>query len=120
MKGKSKRMQMRYETSEYVKIDRVVQKSMNKEVQHYLNIANGGFFNTIKAILHNIFQFLFNNESRENMPYYGPVLPYLTRQNNSNKKWYKTHVPKSMRKGLTNRETTTLRRSIYSKSIKYV
>ena len=42
------------------------------------------------------------------------VVPWLVRQNNSNKKWYKTHVPKSMRRGLTNREKTTVRRSVYS------
>lgn len=120
MKGKSRRTLMRHEVSDFGKVDRGVQKSMNKEVKHYLNIVNGGIFNTIKVILHNIFRFLFNNESTDNMPYYGPVIPELIRNNNSDKKWYKTHVPKSMRKGLTNREKTTLRRSIYSKSIRYV
>ena len=121
MKGKSRRTQMRHEVSDYGKVDRVVQKSKNKELQHYINVANGGFFNTIKVILHNIFRFLFNNETLESpLPYFKPVIPELLRQNNSSKNWYKTHVPKSMRKRLTHRETTTLRRSIYSKHLKYV
>ena len=116
MKEKMKRrVQMRHEVSDHGKIDRVVQKSMSKESQHYLNVINGGFFGTIKALLYNIFNFFFNNESRHNMPYFGPVIPWLVRQNNSNKKWYKTHVSKSMRKGLTNREKTSLRRVVYSK-----
>ena len=42
MKGKSRRTQMRHEVSDFGKVDRVVQKSMNKEVTHYLNIINGG------------------------------------------------------------------------------
>ena len=121
MKEKMKRrVQMRYEISDHGKIDRVVQKSMNKEVTHYLNIINSGFFNSIKVFLRNVFRFFFSNESRYNMPYFGPVIPWLIRQNNSDKRWYKTHVPKSMRKGLTNREKTTLRRSIYNKSMRYV
>jgi len=121
MKEKMKRrVQLKHEVSDHGKIDRVVQKSMNREKDHYLNIINGGIFNSIKVFLRNVFRFFFQNETKHNMPYFGPVMPDLSGQNNSDKKWYKTHVPKSMRKGLTNRETTTLRRSIQRKRPKYI
>ncbi len=102
------------------KVDRVVQKSKNKEVNHYLETINGGFFNIIKAVIHNIFKFFLDNETTDNMPSFSYVAPDLRRQNNSDKKWYKTHAPKSIRKGLTHRETTTVRRLIHSKKRKYV
>ena len=98
MKGKSKRLQMRHEVSEHGKIDRVIQKSFSKKEKHLLRIVNGGLWNSFRLVLSKLFIFFFNNESLEGVRHFGPVLPHEIRENNSNKKWYKTHVPKSMRK----------------------
>ncbi len=102
------------------KADRVVQKSFSKEEKHLLRTVNGGFWNSVLLAFSKLLRFFFNNESLEGMRYFGPVLPDEITENNSGKRWYKTHVPKSMRKGLTHREVTTLRRQTNSKKIKYV
>ncbi len=120
MKGKSKRLQVNHGVGSYGKVDRVVQKSFSREEKHLLRTVNGGFWNNVMLIFSKLFRFFFNNESLEGVRHFGPVLPHEVTENNSGKKWYKTHLPKSMRKGKTNREKTTVRQSIYRKHIKFV
>lgn len=42
------------------------------------------------------------------------------RENNSTKKWYKQHVPKGLRKGLTNRERMQMRIRFFHDKIRCV
>jgi len=104
------------------KVERSMQKSMRRESSHYLKTPHWFSFAAIVGIFSSILKFFFNNTfgSDYDMPTVGPVLPELVRQNNSRKRWYKTHVPKSMRKGLTHLETTLLRQKVYAGQIRYV
>ena len=105
------------------KVDRAAQKSMRKESEHSQNdIATYGFIAGIIAAFSKILKFLFNNTSSPDysIPTFKSLLPQYVRENNSNKRWYKTHVPKSMRKGLTHLETTLLRKEVYSSRVIYV
>lgn len=57
MKGKSRRTEMRHEVSDHGKIDRVVQKSFNKEASHKLetNHSSDGFISSIMKWFKKIF-----------------------------------------------------------------
>lgn len=121
MKGKSKRTQIDHIVDNSRKVERSTQKSMRRENSHYLK--NSWFtFAGIAGVFRSIMMFLFNNTSGSEyrMPTFEPVLPELIRRNNSDKRWYKTHVPKSMRAGLTTSEVLTLRKKIYHSKEIYV
>ena len=123
MKGKAKRTQMNHTVGDYGKADRAVQKSMRKESeQSQQNYATYGFIAGVIAVFSKILKFFFNNDSSSDYtkPTFSPVLPRMVRENNSNKRWYKTHVPKSMRSGLTHLEVTQLRQKVYASRVIYV
>ena len=108
--------------NDYGKVERSTQKSMRRENSHYLKTFSWFSLAVIAGVFSSILKFFFNNTSSPDysIPTIGSVLPELIRQNNSDKKWYKTHVPKSMRKGLTRLETTQLRQKVYSEQMRYV
>ena len=123
MKGKAKRKQMNFVLDNSRKVERSMQKSMRRESSHHLKSSSWFSFALIAGIFSSILKFFFNNISGPDcgsMPTIGPVLPELIGQNNSRKRWYKTHVPKSMRKGLTHLETTLLRQKVYAGQVRYV
>ncbi len=123
MKGKSKRTQMDHIVDNSRKVERSMQKSVRRETSHYLKNSYSSWFAfaAIAGVFRSIMRFLFNSTSSPEygMPTIGPVLPELVRQNNSDKRWYKTHIPKSMRKGLTCLETTQLRKKVYGQ-VRYI
>jgi len=104
------------------KVERSMQKSMRREDTHHLKSSSWFSFAAIVGIFSSILKFFFNNTfgSDYDMPTIGPVLPELVSQNNSRKRWYKTHVPKFMRKGLTHLEITLLRQKVYAGQVRYV
>lgn len=125
MKGKSKRIQMSHIVDNSRKVERSMQKSMRREDLHYLKrsfFSSFFSFAAIAGIFRSILTFLFNNTSGPDygLPSVGPVLPELIRQNNSNRRWYKTHVPKFMRNGLNHLEITQLRQKVYAGQVRYV
>ena len=124
MKGKSKRTQMRHEVSDYGKVDRVVQKSLNKESTHFKEKYSGSSILVILAILGKFIKSFFNpRRSPVSNPlrFYTPLKePLLEPNPNRYKTWYKTHVPKSLRKGLSSKEVTDLRKKFYRLKIRCV
>lgn len=126
MKGKARRKQFGFEnTKEYGKVDRLEQKSIGKEVTHYQKSYSGGFVGGILSVLGRFIKFFFNNSNSvvndKPVRYFNPVKDILLESNpNRYKGWYKTHVPKSMRAGLTTSEILTLRKKIYHSKEIYV
>lgn len=128
MKEKMKRRHLGHlstPANDYGKVDRLQQKSMRKENSFHLkNFSSSWFsFAAMVGIFSSILKFFFNNTSGFYGYDYdtkGPVAPEIIHNNNSRKRWYKTHVPKSMRKGLTHLETTQLRQKIYAGQVRYV
>lgn len=108
--------------NDYGKVNRSNQKSMRREQSHYLKNSSWFSFAGIIGVLSKLMTFLFNNTNSctEGVRSFGPVLPQYVRQNNSHKRWYKTHIPKSMRKDLTHLETTQLRQKVYAGQVRYV
>lgn len=80
------------------KVDRVVEKSFRKEMTIKCKFANYGVWNRVYSAIKKFFKRLF-----------------LIGGNS-----YKTHIPKSMRKGLTNSQVTKLRRKIHASGKRYV
>ena len=124
MKVKSRRLEMNHVVDNSRKAERSMQKSMRREKTHYPGSPSSWFsLVTVAAVFKEIFNFLFNNTTScyyGDVANYGPVLPEYVRNNNSNKSWYKTHVPKFMREGLTHLEVTQLRQKVYAGQVRYV
>lgn len=98
MKGKSKRIEIRHEFSDQGKVDRDVEKSFKKEMAIKSKSDNYGVWNRIYSAIKRFFKYIFAIGGNS----------------------YKTHIPKSMRKGLTNTQIIKLRKRIHASGKRYV
>ena len=98
MKGKSRRTLVRHEVSDFGKVDRAVQKSYRKEMTIKSKSDNYGVWNRVYSAIKKFFKYIFAIGGNH----------------------YKTHIPKSMRKGLTNSQIIKLRKRIHASGKRYV